>query len=251
MAFEWLGTFNRSQFDRFSTYAREQLTQVDARINHLVAEQQRVGFLRFIYDSAGRPTAYSTGSAGSGPTYIGKLIAAYEVLGGDPFFDLQTRAIQDQPLYFPKGTETAAGKIMSNGEPIPQKGLADAPTAKLVHQMKAWIRPSLDRRSQLERKIRRAVDYGDQLQSELDTLKLMKLGLEVRGSLENLMSEVHQMISDPHYRAVGDDKGADPFGKLAYAPLSSYEPGPGREAPDGLAVERTSKGYSISGEGGS
>lgn len=251
MPFDFLGTFNRSQFERFAAYAREQLVNVDARIKHLTFEQQRIGFLKFSYDAAGKPTAYSTGGSGSSPTYIGKLMMAYEALGGDPFFDLQARAMGDQPVFYPKGTETSAAKVMSNGEPIPQKGLADAPTANFVQQMRGWIHPSMERRAQIERKVRRMLDYGDQLQAEIDSLKAVKQAAETDGSLENLISAVNQLIADPNYRATGDDRGADPFGKLAYAPLASYEPGPDRAAPDGLVVERTSGGYAISGEGGS
>lgn len=249
--FDFLGTFNKSQFERLAAYARDQLLLVDARIAHLTYEQARVGFLKFTYDTAGKPTAYSTGSAGGSPTYIGKLMAAYEALGGDPFYDLQARASGDQPVFYPKGTDTAANKVMSNGEPLPAKGLADAPTAQLVQQIRSWINPTLDRRAQLERKVRRMLDYGDQLQSEIEELKTIKKSAETTGSLENLIAAVNQFLSDPNYRATGDDKGADPFGKLAYAPYASYEPGEDRAAPDGLVVEKVSGGYVISGEGGS
>jgi len=250
LPFEFLGTFNKSQFDRFAAYARDQLAYVDARIAHLTYEQTRVGFLRFTFDPAGKPTAYSTGSSGSSPTYIGKLMAAYEALGGDPFFDLQTRTM-GQPVFYPRGTEVASNKVMSNGEPLPAKGLADAPSAKLMGQMQAWMYQNLERRAKIERKVRRALDYADQLQAEIEGLTLIKRSVEVDGSLENMISAVNLLLADPHYRALGDDKGADPFGKLAYAPYASYEPGEGRNAPDGLVVERVSGGYSISGEGGS
>jgi len=249
MPFEWLGTFNRSQFDRLTAYARDQLAHIDARISHLTYEQMRIGFLKFSYNSAGKPTAYSTGSNGGSPTYIGKLMGAYEAIGGDPFFDLQTRAMVDQPVYYPRGTETAATKVLSNGEPLPQKGLADAPSANLSQQMRSWLHATLERRARLERKIRRALDYGDQLQAEIENLQLLKKGAATTGSFENLVAEIGHLISDPNYRALGDDKGGDPHGKLAYAPMASYEPGEGREAPDGLNVEKTAKGYSVSGSG--
>lgn len=250
MAFDWLGTFNRSQFERFAQYAREQRVMVENRIAHLTYEQMRIGFLQFSYDPAGKPIAYSTGSNGAGPTYIGKLMGAYEAMGGDPFFDLQVRPMSD-PVYYMQGTETAAAKVMSNGEPIPGKGLADAPSANLLMQMRSWLGPSLDRRAQLERKIRRMLDYSDQLGAEVNELRLIQGGLEDQGSLENIISAVSQLLTDPNYRATGEDNGADPFGKFVYAPYASYEPGGARKAPDGLVVERTNKGYAVSGEGGS
>jgi hypothetical protein len=250
MPFDFLGTFNKSQFERLAAYARDQLIYVDARILHLTIEQNRVGFLKFTYDSAGKPTNYSTGGSGASPTYIGKLMAAYEALGGDPFYDLQTRASSDQPIFFQKGDEAVSAKIMSNGEPIPQLGLADAPSGNLVRQIKSWINPSLDRRAAIERKVRRMIDYRDQLQTEIDELKVIKAAAETEGSLENLISEVNLLLADPSYRATGNDKGGDPFGKLTLAPYASYEPGEDRAGPDGVAVERTEDGYTISGGGG-
>jgi hypothetical protein len=248
--FEFLGTFNRSQLDRLAAYARDQLVHVDARVLHLTIEQSRVGFLKFSYDSAGRPTTYSTGGTGSSPTYIGKLMAAYEALGGDPFHDLQARSSVDQPVFFQKGDEAVSAKILSNGEPLPQLGLADAPSANLAKQVKSWIGPSLDRRAAIERKVRRMIDYGDQLQTEIEELKIIQKTSETEGSLENLLAEINLLLADPNYRATGDDKGSDPFGKLTHAPFAAYEPGEGRAGPDGVAVERTGDGYTISGGGG-
>lgn len=249
MAYDFLGTFNRSQFERLAAYAKGQLAHVEGRIKHLTYEQQRIGFLRFVFDSAGRPTAYSTGGSGSSPSYIGKLMAAYEAQGGDPFYDLQMRSKGDQSVFIPKGSETAATKVLSNGEPLPQRGLGDAPTANLVGSLKKWTQPALERRALLERKIRRAVDYVDQLQDEIRLLKIVTQTVETEGSLESLISEVNQHLADPNYRATGEDQGGDPFGKLSYAPLASYEPGKDRAPPDGLTVERTNQGYSVSGDG--
>jgi hypothetical protein len=243
--FDWLGTFNKSQLERLAAYARSHLAYVDARILHLTMEQQRIGFLKFAFDTAGRPTSYLTGSPGFS-TYIGKLMAAYEVMGGDPFYDLQVRSKSD-PVYYLKGDEVATAKIMSNGEPIPQQGLSDAPSGKIVRDIRAWMEDGIDRLDRLERKIRRAVDYSDQLQDEINLLKKVKQSVEVEGSLEDLISSVSQLFTDPSYRAISDDKGSDPFGKLIYAPMSSYDSGGDRVGADGLAVERTGEGVVISG----
>lgn len=247
MPFPWLGTFNKTQLERLAAYARERLAYVDARIQHLTVEQQRVGFLKFAYDSAGRPTSYLTGTPGF-TTYIGKLMAAYEVLGGDPFYDLQVRSKSD-PVFYLKGDEVATAKVLSNGEPIPQQGLADAPTGNAVREIKSWMEGHLDRLDRLERKVRRAIDYSDQLQDEIDKLRKIKQSVDFSGSLENLVASVGTFFSDPSYRSVFDDAGSDPFGKLIYAPMSSYDSGGTRNSPDGLVVERTGSGVVVSGEG--
>lgn len=246
--FQFLGTFNKTQFERLVAYARSRLSLIDPRIKHLTAEIQRVGYLQFVYDKAGNPTSYSTGAQGSPTTYIGKLMAAYEVLGGDPFFDLQVRSMND-PVYRLKGTEDATAKILSNGEPIPHAGLSDSPSGNAVRTIKSWLQDDLERLDRLERKIRRTVDYSDQLQLEIEKLESIRKSVEVDDSLENLVSFVQQLLSDPTYRAIADDRGKDPFGKFIYAPMSSYEPGGSRKTTPGVSVERTNDGYTIIGEG--
>jgi hypothetical protein len=231
--------------ERLASYARGQLVYVEERIKHLTVEQQRVGFLRFAYDSAGRPTSYLTGEAGV-TTYIGKLMSAYEVLGGDAFFDLQVRSKSD-PVFYLKGDEVDSAKIMSNGEPLPQAGLADAVSGNAVRGIKEWVQGNLDRLEKLERKIRRVVDYSDQLQEEIDLLGKIQLSAEFDGSLESLIASVEALLTDPSYRATSDDKGSDPFGKLNYAPMSSYDQG-GTRTQEGFAIERGSDGVTISGE---
>jgi hypothetical protein len=240
-----LGTFNRSQWERLYAYARGQLAYVDGRILHLAAEQQRIGFLQFSFDSAGKPTGYSTGSPGVS-TYIGKLMSAYEVLGGDPFFDLQVRSMAN-PVHFLKGTHSSSAKVLSNGEPLPQQGKADAPSGNAVRGVKVWLADALARRSKLERKVRRALDYSDSLTEEMAQLQLVRRGVEVEGSLLYLANEIDRLISDPSYRAIADDKGQDPFGKFVNAPFSSYEPGGTRAPTEGVSIERTADGYVRSG----
>jgi hypothetical protein len=244
---DFLGTFNKSQFDRLATYTRGQLVYVDLRIKHLSIEQQRIGFLLFAYDTAGQPTSLATGSPGF-TTYIGKLVAAYEVLGGDPFYDLQVRSIS-QPVSYLKGTETYSAKIMSNGEPVPERGLSDGTSGNAVRSMKSWTRGNLDRLERIERKIRRAIDYSDQLQTEINELNSIKKAVDSDGSLENLIALVNQLFTDPSYRAIADDKGKDPFGKYTHAPMSSYDQGGTRQTPEGPTIERGGGGYTISGTG--
>ena len=247
--FDFLGTFNRSQLTRLATYARSQLTYVKARVQHLTIEKQRVGFLKFTYDSAGQPTRYETGQPGF-TTYIGKLMSAYEVLGGDPFYDLQVRSMSN-PVSYTKGTETYSGKVLSNGEPVPSLGLADAVSGNAVRSMRDWMSENLDRLERIERKVRRATDYSDQLQIEIDILTSITNAVEVDGSLENLIALVNQLFTDPSYRAIADDQGKDPFGKMIYSPMSSYDQGGTRAPVEGLTPERGSAGYTVGGSSNS
>jgi len=208
MAYDWLGTFNKSQLDRFLAFARSQVPLIDARINHLSAEMARIGSIAFIYNQ-GVPSSFSVDPA----SYLGKLIAVYEVMGGDPFKDLRVRAKTD-PVFAVRSTEFNPVQYMSNGEVIGAKGLADAATAEMMRKAKTWLR---------ERKIRRAMDYADSLQNEIDVLETIKSTVETADSFEQLAAQMSTLISDPNYRAIYDDLGKDPFGLTTYAPFSSYD----------------------------
>lgn len=238
MAHDYLGTFNRSQFERFLAYAKSQLPLVDGRIQHLQAEVNRIGSVMFRY-SKGIPQGYAANPADS---YLGKLLGAYEVLGGDPFIDLRVR-LRGDPVFRVKGTETQASQFMSNGEVIGAKGLSDAPTAELVRTGKAWLNATLDYRfGSLERKIRRAVDYSDELKNEIATLKTIQQAASVTGSLEYVAAQVSQFLADSNYRAVYDDGGGDKFGFNVYAPFSSYDVG-GDGSREAETAQRQNTGF--------
>lgn len=245
MSHDFLGTFNKSQFERFLAYAKSQLPLVAGRIQHLQAEVARVGSIVFRY-SKGIPQGYA---ADPPESYLGKLLGAYEVLGGDPFIDLRVR-LRNDPVFRVKGTETSASQYMSNGEVIGAKGLSDAPTAELMHNAKDWLNATSDYRfSNLERKIRRAVDYSDELQNEMATLKTIQLAASVSGSLDYIASQIGQYLADQNYRAIYDDGGGDKFGFNVYAPFSSYDVG-GDGSREAESAQRQNSGFVAPGSSG-
>lgn len=219
MAHDFLGTFNRSQFSRFVAFARSQLTLVSGRISHLEAEISRIGVLTFRYEK-GVPLGFA---ASPSTSYLAKLLGAYEVLGGNPPADLRVR-LRTDPVFVVRGTEDAAPQYMNNGEVIGAKGLADGTTAELMHSAREWLYDTLRYRFEgLERKIRRSVDYADQLQLELQKLQIIQLSATTSGSLEAIASQIEQLFGDLNYRAIFDDSGSDPYGLNIYAPFSSYD----------------------------
>ncbi len=227
MSNDWLGTFNRSQFDRFVSFAKDQALDAQARMAHLNAERQRVGIVNFTYDQGGRPVQYVADPKDS---YLGRLLAVYEVLGGDAFYDLNVRSMS-QPVYVIRGDEANPAQIMSNGEVIGSSGQADAPTALLMQQARAWMTDAIDyKRDYLERKIRRMLDYSDQLAAEIQVLSLITQTVDTNGSLDNLFSEIQALFGDPSYRAIYNDNGKDPDGKEVGGPFLPYENGPSRPA---------------------
>lgn len=229
MAHDFLGTFNKSQFERFISFARSQLTQIEGRIQHLQAEQNRMGSLRFTFGVDNIPTAVT---ATPNTSYIAKLLAAYEVLGGNPFIDLRART-RTQALHILKGSEGAPAQIMSNGEPLTQKGLLDAFSAELVHEARGPLQETLSRRFEgLERKIRRALDYSDSLAQEIAELQVHQAAATLDGSLEYIATQIQELFGDRGYRAIYDDSNADPLGINTYAPYSAFD----AEAPEDPAL---------------
>lgn len=243
MSFDFLGTFNRTQFERFATFARAQKGYIDGRIAHLRAELRRIGGIAFKYDEGGTPVGYAANPPDS---YIGKLLAAYEVLGGEVFFDLQVRSLTD-PIFLLRGDETTAPQLMSNGEVLRTPGLADGVSAELMREARSWIEDTLHyRRDYLERKIRRMLDYSDQLQREFAVLMVIRADETTNGSLENIFQQIQELIENKHYMAIYDDQGTDPHGQKAYAPFAAYEPGKGRGPAD--QFQRTTRGVVSPGE---
>jgi hypothetical protein len=239
LAFNFNGTFTKSQFTRFRAYVENQLPQIDARIAHLQAERDRIGNLAFAFDSAGNPTSFTSDIP---ETYCGKLFAAYEALGGDAEFDLQVRQ-SSQPVFLMTGDVNNPAQLMSNGEVVGVLGLSDAQSATIVQKIRRFVGEDLQRRREyLERKIRRALDYVDQLNLEINQLTALKGSTASPESMERYLAQIDTLTTDPRYMAITDDTGSpDPHGKFAKAPVAGYVPGPKgatantyERTPDGL-----------------
>jgi len=221
MAFDFLGTFNAAMYERLLTFIQSQAPFIEARITHLEAEVSRVGLVVFRYNQ-GIPIGYAGDPTDS---YLGKLLSAYEVLGGNPFVDLRVRLSTD-PVFVLPGDETTGPHTMSNGEVIGAKGLNDANSAELIRSLRSPFDLTINRRfDALERKIRRAMDYVDQLQAEITELQtILQIEADLSGSLANLDTQITQLLTDSTYRAITPDKSETAkFGLDVYAPFSSYD----------------------------
>lgn len=221
MAHDYLGTFNSTQFARFISFARSQLPLLPTRIDHLEAELLRVGELTFVFDSNNVPTqVYATEGS-----YVAKLLAAYEVLGGNPFLDLKIRNRTTQPVFVVRGTGDQDAQYLSDGRPLTTRGLLDARSANLMRDLRDPIQETLRVRFEaLERKLRRAVDYSDELRKEIARLRVYQLAATEEGSLEYVASRIEALFSDRGYRAIfTDEVSGDPLGLNTYAPFSQYD----------------------------
>jgi hypothetical protein len=199
----------------------------------------------FKYGQDGSLQGYTADPANS---YIAKLLVAYEVQGGNPYLDLAVRARND-PVYKLRGDQGAMPQLMSNGEVIGAPGLADAASAQLMRLAREWLEGTLDARmGVLERKIRRSLDYYDQLDEEAKLLGYIVMSPDTAGSLEFVAKGIYDLFTDGTYRPIYDDHGKDPRGVLAYSPFSSYDSGPNSPADMANSFRRQDDGAKQKGE---
>jgi hypothetical protein len=220
------GTFNNHQISRLVSFSQNQFVDAPGRVIHLSAEIARIGNIIFSYDGGGNPISYTASPRSS---YIGKLIMVYEILGGDPLFDLNVRS-QAQAVYLvPAADHLAPAQQLSSGDILGQPGLQDALSSSLVQQMKTWTEEVIQyKRENLERKVRRAIDYVDQLTAEKNLLLAATSGATTPGSVSNIVAQLLVLLADPTYRAVYNDTINDYLGKLTHAPFGALNPNPNR-----------------------
>lgn len=171
MAFNFFGTMTSGQWEAFKAFARIQKVDVQLRINWLQKQLSMNGIFETTYDGP-MPVSFSA-SAGS---YAAKLIAAYRVLGGVPERDMLLRT-SDKPVFKTKGVSmngqvgnTASGfsDTFSNGRRERGTQRFDRDLGLLVESLKGWQLAAIKaKRERLEFKIKRALDYSDQLQNEI------------------------------------------------------------------------------------
>jgi hypothetical protein len=175
MAFNFFGVCTSGQWESFKAFARIQRLELQLRVNWLQKQLSMNGVFSTVYDGP-NPVSFSA-SAGS---YAAKLLSAYRVLGGVPERDMLLRT-SDQPVFKTKGTNiqnptsgvTTGGfsDVYSNGRRDRGTQRFDRDLGLRVERLKDWQLEAVKaKRERLEYKIKRALDYSDQLQSEIAVL---------------------------------------------------------------------------------
>jgi hypothetical protein len=115
--------------------------------------------------------------------YAGKLFTAYKALGGNPETEMLLRT-SDKPVFLTRGTNISpsAGsdptsgysEMFTNGRRIRGGQRFDRDLGVQVDRLKSWQLEAIKRkRERLEIKIKRALDYSDQLQREIDVITIL------------------------------------------------------------------------------
>jgi hypothetical protein len=181
-----------------------QATDIGARIGWLIRELNTVGIFSTIYDpNTHLPVSFTV----AGPTSHGaKLLQAYRALGGFPEQDFLLRT-SDQPVYLTQGPAVnmndASGvahggfsDLFTNGRRYRGNQRFDRDLGYPMEQFKKWQLEAIKhKREHLEFKLKRALDYSDQLQIEQKFLTMMiQPGTtnDVNGQIADLIALFHR-----------------------------------------------------------
>jgi hypothetical protein len=180
MAFGFFGTFTTGQFNELADFSKIQETDIQDRMSWLSRQLELNGVFTTEYDDETNfPVSFSCDPPHS---YGAKLLQAYKILGGQPERDMLLRT-SDKPVYLTRGvnishdkSETNSGysDSFSNGRKYRGNQRFDRDLGLRVQRLKDWQLEAIKRkREHLEFKIKRCLDYSDQLQLELAVLKRM------------------------------------------------------------------------------
>lgn len=180
MAFSFYGTFSTGQFEKLREFAKVQERDLSDRKLWLSAQLQRNGVFVTTYDSA---TFLPISFSATPNSYADKLFTAYRALGGNPETEFLLRTT-DQPVFLTRGTNISPNEgsdpdsgysdLFTNGRRVRGTQRFDRDIGLKVEQLKSWQLESIKRkREHLEFKIKRALDYSDQLQREITIINIL------------------------------------------------------------------------------
>lgn len=211
MAFNFYGVFTSGQWEVFKNFAKTQTIDLRLRQRWLQKELLRVGvFITEYNDSV--PVSFTVSPSNS---YGAKLLAAYRILGGTPEQDMLLRT-RDLPVYLLRGSPVKIGEdglptggfsdVYSNGRRWRGNQRYDRDLGFRVERLKKWQLEAIKaKRERLEYKIKRTLDYSDQLQQEIDYITRL-IDSFAPGSVEDQILQIEIGISEPFTATTVDDK---------------------------------------------
>ncbi len=200
MAFNFYGTFTTGQFLKLQEFAKIQERDLLKRKNYLEACLLRNGVFITDYDPQ---TYFPLKFEVTKNTYASKLMLAYKSLGGNPEQDMMLRT-SDKPVYLTRGTNISSdgsdsrsgySDLFTNGRRARGSQRFDRDVGIQVQNLKNWQLESIKKkREQLEYKIKRALDYSDQLQREITLIETM-LNQDGEKTVDDLINKVRLVSS--------------------------------------------------------
>lgn len=210
MAFNFLGIFEEEEMDVLLSFARDQLEDVDGRINHLRGEIRKYGWLQIERDEDGDPVDFRIYPPNS---MLDKYVRSYQYYGGD-VLELDVKPRGDW-VYFSKGEGNLdIEEGWGGGKPVGASYDADKPwededPAIATSKIKGWMKDAIRRkRETFEYKIKRVVDLVDQHLEEIIELVKRSTGSE---TIDDLEKQINFFISQENYPSAGKEDPQDDF----------------------------------------
>jgi hypothetical protein len=201
MAFSFYGTFTSAQWEQLRTFTAVQKVDLLPRIQWLQRCLLSVGVFQTDYDEHGTPMSFVASPPSS---HAAKLLEAYRILGGVPERDMLLRT-SDLPVFLTRGLnaqvqdgeiEGGFSDMYSNGRRFRGGQRFDRNLGLRVERLKAWQLESIKKkREHLEYKIKRALDYSDQLLREVELLT--RLMADDSGSVADQVTQVELAMEQP------------------------------------------------------
>jgi hypothetical protein len=221
VAFSFYGTFSLGQWESFKAFSRIQ--RLDLEIRKAYLQKQRVMHGIFTTEYDGFVPKSFTANAGS---YAAKLLEAYRILGGFPERDMLLRTM-DKPVFLTRGTNISTdpnAKVQggfsdtySNGRRYRGDQRFDRDLGLRVDRTKSWQLDAIKaKRERLEYKIKRALDYSDQLQAQIDIID-KTLGSGLKGFDDQIVSIELEMNKPETSHTTSDED--DIFGLFIGRPV--------------------------------
>src|SRR3989344_9243180 len=199
MAFNFYGVCSVQQFNALKAFVEIQKTDLEARKAYLESQQSRVGTYITTYDEAtGDPISFVP----LPKSYAEKLIQAYKILGGIPEQDFMLRD-KNNIVFLNRGTpimetETdvvdGTSETYSNNRRDRGRIRFDYQVGQSMNRIKEGFLESIKRKwEQLEFKIKRCLDYSDQLGKEIELIDKLLDDTNDR-SLSNMIASMESYI---------------------------------------------------------
>lgn len=206
MAYDFFGTFTTAQWLDFKDFVYTQRVELESRLRWLNAELTRIGVFTTDYADDGTPVSFFAPAN----TYAGKLLAAFRMLGGVPERDMLLRT-RDNPVFLQSGSPISSGgdghgTVYTNMRRDRGTDRYDRALGLAVGKVKTWNIEAIKlKKENLEYKIKRALDYSDQLQQEVVFIE--KLLAEDALELDRRIQEVVIVAEDPdRYNTTAGDR---------------------------------------------
>lgn len=201
--YNFLGTFTTDQLEALFQFIEAHREDLRRRTIRNRAEIQRQGWIYYQEDDDGNVTGYEVQPENS---TLMKQIKAFEYFGGDPVeLNILDRS---EWIYLQKGqidldTKFRGGEPSHGGNYTEATSYDDRTPAIYMERLKRPFEDTIKRLENIEYRIKRTVDYADQL---IEESVLAANRISGADSIDDLRGRIQQFVSAPDFPSAGTDQ---------------------------------------------